>query len=384
MRVLIAGGGTGGHLFPGLAVAEALRAGDAGTEVRFVGTSSGLEARLVPEHGYPLDLIDVAGIKGRGLAGLRAALRLPGAAWQALRLLRRSRPDVVLGVGGYASGPVVLLAALLRYPTAILEQNSVPGITNRALGRVVDRVFIAFPEAASYFPAKSTVLVGNPIRAALIHAGARVRADDQRGHGAAPTGTTPRILVLGGSQGAHAVNELVTGAVEELVKRRGREALPRIRHQTGRKDAAEVRARYEALGLSVGDVGDGAQVEVRAFISDMAAAYAGADLIIGRAGATTLAELTALGLPALLIPFPFATDDHQTRNARFLADGGAARLLPQASTTPALLADEIAALCQDPGRLLAMARASRALGRPDAAAVVAAAARALASGEANG
>lgn len=365
MRVLIAGGGTGGHLFPGLAVAEALRADGAQVEVRFVGTRNGLEARLVPEHGYPLDLIDVAGIKGRGLAGLRDALRLPGAALQSLRLLRRYRPDVVLGVGGYAAGPVVLLAALLRYPTAILEQNSVPGITNRALGRVVDRVFIAFPEAASFFPQKRTALVGNPIRAALLGGPSVQRA------GAA---VTPRLLVLGGSQGAHAVNELVTAAAGELVKLLGRDALPRIRHQTGQKDEETVRARYQDLGIDIGG-----QVDVKAFISDMAAAYAEADLVIGRAGATTLAELTALGLPALLIPFPAATDDHQTRNARFLAEGGAARLLPQASTTPALLADEIAALCQDPTRLAAMARASRSLGRPDAAAVVAAAARALAS-----
>lgn len=352
MRVLIAGGGTGGHLFPGLAVADELRG--RGASVSFAGTAKGLEARLVPQQGYPLSLIDVAGLKGRGLRGLRDALRWPRTALQALQLLRRQRPDVVVGVGGYASGPVVLLASLLRIPTAVLEQNSVPGVTNRLLGRVADAVFTAFPEAEAFFPKRRVHRLGNPIRRAL-------RRRDVSG--AAQASSPPRVLVLGGSQGAHAVNELVVAAVAELQRAGG--PLPRLRHQTGKADEAQVRARYEALGLPPG------QVEVSAFIDDMAAAYGAAELVVGRAGATTLAELTAVGLPSLLIPFPQATDDHQTKNARFLEAQGAARVLVQAETSPAQLAAALAELCGDGATLGRMAEASARLGRPEAAAAVA-------------
>lgn len=358
-RVLIAGGGTGGHLFPGLAVADALRA--RGAQVSFVGTRRGLEARVVPQHGYALDFVDVVGLKGKGARALRDVLRLPGALLATLALLRRLRPDVVVGVGGYASGPVVLAAALRGLPTAVLEQNSVPGVTNRLLGRVVRQVFTAFPEAAAYFPRGKLRLLGNPIRQALAAAAGGPR----------PAERPPGLLVLGGSQGARAVNDLVTEAVAALV--RAGQAPPRILHQTGRDDEEPVRARYAALSLGP------PQVTVKAFVDDMAAAYAECDLCVGRAGATTLAEIAALGLPSILIPFPHAADDHQTRNARYLEAEGAALVLTQAEAAqrPGALAELLGGLLRDPAARETMAARSRRLGHPEAAQAVCAAILAL-------
>lgn len=355
-HVLLAGGGTGGHLFPGLAVAEELR--QRGARVSFVGTRRGIEARVVPREGYPLLFIDVAGLKRVGLVGLlKGSLRLPAAALGALWLLRRQRPQAVIGVGGYASGPVVALAALLGIPTVILEQNSVPGATNRILGRLARRVFIAFPGAAAYFPARRTERLGNPIRRALRQGEPgllRALSRKEQVH----------VLVLGGSQGAHAVNELVLGMMEELLKR-GKERLPRLTHQTGAADEARVRARYRALGLSY------EEAHARAFIDDMGAAYGQCDLVIGRAGATTIAEITALGLPSILVPFPQAADDHQSKNARYLESQGAARVLPQAGAGPEKLAALVEELCHDERLRKRMAEAARLLGRPDAAEKVA-------------
>lgn len=366
--IVIAGGGTGGHLFPGLAVAEVLRR--RGAAVSFIGTERGLEARRVPQEGYPLHLISVSGLLRVGLQARLAGLsRLPLAALQTLRLLRRLRPAVVVGVGGYASGPAVLLAALLRIPTAVLEQNSVPGRTNRVLAAVARRIFLAFPEAADHLPASArarTVLAGNPVRGGLLASA----AEQDPAQGAAP-----RVLVLGGSQGAHAVNQLVAGALEHL--QRTGATLPRLLHQSGKADAEALAARYQALAQAAG-LAPGHLV-VTPFIEDMGRAYAGSALVIGRAGATTLAELCAVGRPALLIPLPTATDDHQTRNAQHLVQAGAARLLPQAKTTPQDLAAALSALLQDPDRLASMAQASRTLGRPQAAEAIADQILALAS-----
>jgi UDP-N-acetylglucosamine--N-acetylmuramyl-(pentapeptide) pyrophosphoryl-undecaprenol N-acetylglucosamine transferase len=259
-------------------------------------------------------------------------------------ILRRFPPDLVVGVGGYASGPMVLRAALSGRPTAILEQNSVPGMTNRMLGRVVRLVVGAFPGAAGFFPAKKYRLLGNPVRM-------KVRA----GMAAAqPKTGEPGLLVVGGSQGAHAVNELVAGALERL-HAQGRR-VPLL-HQTGAADRDAIAARYAAAGV---------QADVRAFIDDMASAYCGARLVVARAGASTLAELTALGLPSILIPFPHAADDHQTANARDLEAAGAARVLGQADTTPDSLAGLLAGLLDDPAQLAAMGAAARTLGRPEA------------------
>jgi UDP-N-acetylglucosamine--N-acetylmuramyl-(pentapeptide) pyrophosphoryl-undecaprenol N-acetylglucosamine transferase len=344
MKVIIAGGGTGGHLFPGIAVAEELVS--RGHEVRFVGTARGIEARVCPKEGWALDLIEVGGLKGGGPLGLiKGVLRVPRAMLQSFAILRRHRPDLVIGVGGYASGPLVLAAALSGRPTAILEQNSVPGVTNRILGRVVRAVFGAFDAARAYFSPAKYRLVGNPVRK-------RVR--DRFQSAGASASESGGVLVVGGSQGAHAVNELVFEAMK-ILKAQGR--APRLVHQTGEKDAPDLERRYREAGITV---------EVKAFIDDMAAAYRGAELVVCRAGASTLAELTALGMPSILIPFPQAADDHQTVNARELEEKGAARVLVQKDTTPAELAKLIRELLDDGGARQRMIEWARALGRPQA------------------
>jgi UDP-N-acetylglucosamine--N-acetylmuramyl-(pentapeptide) pyrophosphoryl-undecaprenol N-acetylglucosamine transferase len=346
MRLLIAGGGTGGHLYPGLAVAEEVTSRPGG-EVHFVGTSRGLEARVVPAAGYSLELLEVTGLKRVGLSAfLRGLGRLPVALSRSLAIVRRFRPDVVLGVGGYASGPVVLAAALARYPTAIQEQNSVPGFTNRTLGRLVRAAFVAFPEAQAFFPSRKVVPVGNPVRRRFVEAAAAARSDGAGG-----------ILVVGGSQGARAVNDLVLGAAELLS---ARSALPPVVHQTGPADADRCAQRYRDLGLAD-------RITVRPFIEDMAGALSGAALVVGRAGALTLAELAIVGRPAILIPLPTAADDHQTRNAQSFSRSGAALVLPERETTAARLADALADLLADPARRRAMAQAMTALARPTAA-----------------
>ncbi|HEX4460475.1 MAG TPA: undecaprenyldiphospho-muramoylpentapeptide beta-N-acetylglucosaminyltransferase [Polyangia bacterium] len=343
MRILIAGGGTGGHLFPGLAVAEELRA--RGHEVRFVGTHKGIEARAVPAADYPIDFIDIAGIKRSGWkAALRGVYAVPRAMGQSSAILRAHRPDVVVGVGGYASGPMVLTAALSGRPTAILEQNSIPGFTNRTLGRFAKATFGAFETARASFPKKRYRLVGNPVRK-------RVRDVLAHAHG---NGDARSVLVVGGSQGAHAVNELVLGAMIELHKQG---VAPKLLHQAGEKDRADLQRRYAEAGVAV---------DVRAFIDDMGAAYRDAAVVIARAGASTLAELTLVGKPALLIPLPTAADDHQTVNARELADAGAAQLLPQASTTAQSLAAALRALLDDEVARDRMKQASLALAHPHA------------------
>jgi UDP-N-acetylglucosamine--N-acetylmuramyl-(pentapeptide) pyrophosphoryl-undecaprenol N-acetylglucosamine transferase len=345
MKVIIAGGGTGGHLFPGIAVAEELVA--RGHEVRFVGTARGIEAKVCPRDGWALDLIDVGGLKGGGVLGLiKGLFRVPRAMMQSFALLRRHKPDLVIGVGGYASGPVVLAASLSGRPTAILEQNSVPGITNRMLGRVVGAVFGAFDAAQKFFPTKKYRLVGNPVRKRVRE---KLQAGTEAGHHQAGS-----VLVVGGSQGAHAVNELMCEAMK-LLQAEGR--APSLTHQSGEKDAPELERRYREAGVTV---------DVRPFIDDMAAAYRAAALVVCRAGASTLAELTALGLPSILIPFPQAADDHQTVNARELEAKGAARVLVQKDTTPAELARVMRELLDAPSTLAQMGAAARQLGRPDA------------------
>jgi UDP-N-acetylglucosamine--N-acetylmuramyl-(pentapeptide) pyrophosphoryl-undecaprenol N-acetylglucosamine transferase len=348
MRVIIAGGGTGGHLYPGIAIAEEVTSRPGG-EVLFVGTARGLESRLVPEAGFPLELLEVSGLKRTGLVGLlRGLARLPKAFVASRAILRRFRPDLVIGVGGYASGPIVFAAALSGYATAIQEQNSHPGLTNRLLGRVVRRVFVAFDDARRFFDARKTGLVGNPVRRKFFEGGGAPVAE------AARAGT---VLVVGGSQGAKAVNQLVTEMVR-LLAARGQ--LPRIVHQTGPADFDRNRALYDEMRL-------GAEVDVRPYITDMPAELGRASLVIGRAGALTLAELAIVGCPAILIPLPTAADDHQTRNAREFERAGAAVVLRQADATAAGLADTVAALMADPPRRARMASAMAALGRPGAA-----------------
>ncbi|PRQ07961.1 undecaprenyldiphospho-muramoylpentapeptide beta-N-acetylglucosaminyltransferase [Enhygromyxa salina] len=357
LRVMIAGGGTGGHLFPGIALAEQVMA--SGGEVRFVGTERGIEARVVPELGYGLDLIEVSGIKGRGLRGLISGLlRLPKAWLSSRRLIRAFNPDVVVGVGGYASGPLVATAWMMRRPTAILEQNSVPGITNRILGKLVRRVFTSFPDPTGHFPAHKLVRAGNPIRAALIERLEQARATAPA-TGQAMGERPPRLFVFGGSQGAQALNTAMIESAAALAT-----ALPglEIWHQTGTSELERVRAGYASAGLST------PRANVVAFIKDMSEPYAWCDLVLCRAGATSLSELAAVGCPALLVPFPHATDDHQTHNARSLVEVGAARMVAERELDGARLVAELTGLLGAPEQLADMREKMLGAAKPRAAA----------------
>jgi len=350
MRLLVAGGGTGGHLFPGLALGEEVKTRHPRNDVLFVGSQRGIEAREVPKAGYPLEFVDVGPLKRMGLRGLfRGLFRLPRALWQSIRILRRFDPDVVVGVGGYSSGPVVLAAWFMRLPTAIQEQNALPGFTNRILGRFVDAIFVAFPEALARFPAAKTHLLGNPIRRVFLDNYLHTKAPSER----------LSLFVTGGSQGAHVLNLRVAEALEILAPQIGSRL--QVLHQTGVKDQPEIAARYESLRHT------GLQAQALAFIDDMARAYGGADLLVCRAGATTIAELTVCKKPAILVPFPYAADDHQTVNARSLVEAGAAILIPEQELTAQRLAEELRALEGDRNRLARMSRASGFLGRPEAA-----------------
>jgi UDP-N-acetylglucosamine--N-acetylmuramyl-(pentapeptide) pyrophosphoryl-undecaprenol N-acetylglucosamine transferase len=348
LRVLIAGGGTGGHLYPGIALAEEITATPGG-EVLFVGTSRGLESKLVPAAGFPLELMEVSGLKRTGLRGMMRGLALlPRAFARSRALLNRFKPDLVVGVGGYASGPLVFVAALTGYPTVIQEQNSRAGFTNRVLGKLARRVFAAFAETRRSFGRRKLRLTGNPVRKRFL--------EKVAGAAAIAPPAEPTILVLGGSQGSHAVNELASSMVQVL-KARG--LFPRVVHQAGEAEADRMALYYEALGY-------GKQVEVRAFIDDMPAALAAATLVIARAGALTLAELAIMGRPAILIPLPTATDDHQTLNALEFERAGAAVIVPQYDTTPPQLANVVQTLLGEPERLARMAAAMRGLARPNA------------------
>jgi UDP-N-acetylglucosamine--N-acetylmuramyl-(pentapeptide) pyrophosphoryl-undecaprenol N-acetylglucosamine transferase len=338
--VVIAGGGTGGHLYPGLALADALVA--RGVSVTFVGTAGGIEARVVPAAGYPLHLLPGRQLRGGGVG--RAVMGLVTAAGAAVRgvgLLGTLRPSLVVGVGGYASVAVVVAAALRGIPTVLLEQNAVPGAANRLLARLASRVCVGFEESGHLFPGGRALYTGNPVRADVL----RPRPSRER----------PGLLVFGGSAGAHRVNEATLEALQGL----GRLAKDLdVTHQTGVADLDTTRARYAAIGLPA---------RVEPFIADMGSAYAGADVVVARAGAMTCAEVTAVGLPAILVPYPYAADDHQRRNAEILTRAGAAEMILDAELTGKRLAASLGALLEDPGRRATMADRARALGRPDAA-----------------
>lgn len=350
MRLVIAGGGTGGHVFPALALADELLAQQPASEVLFVGSTGGLEQRLVPARGYDLEMLRVGKLKGAGpLARLRTLAGLPMAILQGSALLGQFRPQGVVGVGGYASGPVVLAAAARGLPVVLLEQNSVPGITNRCLSRVARRVVTAFDLAEQYFPAGKSILLGNPVRPEIL-AGRAVEADrEKRGS---------CVLVLGGSQGARAVNQFLTGAAPALM---ARQPGLRIIHQTGAADEPWVRESYQRAGIVA---------EVAPFFEDMARLYHEADLCVCRSGATTIAELCVCGVPALLIPYPYAADDHQAHNGSELVQAGAALMKRQESLNAENLAALVAELLEDPARLREMANAMALRGKPDAAAEV--------------
>ena len=344
--IVIMAGGTGGHVFPALAVADVLRA--RGHTVTWIGTRQGLEARIVPAAGIPMEWIDVGGVRGKG-AGvlLKAPFVLSRALLQALAVFRRLKPAVALGMGGFASGPGGIAARLAGCPLVVHEQNAVPGVTNRILSRMSGQVLEGFPGS---FRGRRARYVGNPVRAVI----AALPPPEKRFAGR--TGPT-RLLIIGGSQGARVLNQNVPEAIAQLSS-----GSVEVLHQTGVRDAEAVTTLYRDHHV---------EARVTPFIDDMAAAYAWADLAICRSGALTVAELSAAGLGALLVPFAAAVDDHQTRNARFLVEQGAAVLLPQAAATPTALAETLTGLLQDRGRPLAMARSARALARGDAAELVA-------------
>ncbi len=347
LRVLVAAGGTGGHVFPALAVAEeiARRRTASGVSFQFLGTTRGLESRLIENAGFPYRAIRAAGLKGiRGWRRIGNAAVLPRTFWDSLGVLRGFRPDVVIGMGGYVAGPVLLEAALLRIPTVLIEPNASPGFTNRVLANVVTRAAIGFEETARSFGAKAR-LTGLPVRQAFFEI-------PRREHGAPFT-----ILVFGGSQGSVALNRCV---VESLPLVAGRPW--RFIHQTGERDESLVAEAYRRAGAA-GDV--------RAFIDDMPVTFARADLVICRAGASTVGELMAAGKASVLVPFPGAADQHQLENALALERAGAARVIQQADLTAARLVSEIDALLADPERLPAMEAAARKLARSDAAAEIA-------------
>jgi len=354
LRFLMVGGGTGGHIFPALAVAEELRTRGARPEhsgreyvIEFLGTKRPLEARLVPGAGFPLHTIDAAGLKGiGGFRGLRNLMVLPRTALATARVLRDFQPQVVVGVGGYLAGPVMLEAALQEIPTLLVEPNALPGFTNRVLAPVVRLAAVAFEETARFYGGKARV-TGLPLRAAFHTVPAKK-------HEAPFT-----ILILGGSQGSKAINDLMIECAP-LLKRES-EWLELV-HQTGERDYNAVRQAFQEHGVTA---------RVQAFIEDMPRALGQADLVVSRAGATAVAELAAAGRAALLIPFPAAADQHQLANARALERAGAARVVLQEELTPQRLMDEIRDLLSDPLRLIRMERAAKSLARPEAAAHIA-------------
>jgi len=343
---LIAAGGTGGHLFPGIAVAEELRRRDPGARVVFVGTPRGLESRLVPRAGYALALLPILPLNGVGVLGaLRGLLALPGALVRAVALVVRERPAAVLGIGGYAGGPVALVASLFGVRTVILEPNAKPGFTNRVLRPFADAAACAYEETRAYYGRKG-VLTGNPVRGGFAGLPQRRR------------GAQVALLAFGGSQGSRVLNDALLAALPRLP---GAERL-RIVHQTGPAMRDGVAAGYAAAGR---------EAEVVAFLDDMEQRFAAADLVVSRSGATTCAELCAAGKAAVLVPFAKAADDHQRTNAATLAAAGAALMLEEKDLSGESLAEAVAGLVAAPARIDAMEERARALGRPDAAARVA-------------
>jgi len=343
MRVIFAGGGTGGHLFPGLAVAREFQRRDGRVEILFVGTEQGIEFRVLPKEGFKLETLTVKGIKGRGLRGwLDALYGVPASLLRSLKIIRQFRPDCVIGLGGYASGPLLLAAKLKNVRSAIMEQNLRPGFTNKLLARWVDRVFTAYPESADYFSGARLVESGNPVRWRELPSISR--------------GEKFSLLIFGGSAGARRINYAVIDALKLLTDLA---ADLSIIHQTGQADYAAIKAAYMALPFAA---------EVTPFIDRMDEAYARADLVLCRAGATTVAELTVFGKAAILVPFPYAIYDHQRANAQALQERGAAEMILDQELTGARLAERIRGYFSDRARLERMAAAARALGRPDAAA----------------
>ncbi len=339
--VMIMAGGTGGHVFPALAVATELRG--RGMGVVWLGSAGGFEERVVPEAGFDMETISISGLRGNGLMRwLKAPLMLALALWQVFRVFVRRKPGVVLGMGGFVTGPGGVVARLMRIPLVIHEQNAVPGMTNRLLSHVANQVLESFP--GSFGALKKVSLVGNPIRAEIWQL-------PKPSHRMRDRSGPMRLLILGGSQGAQALNETVPAALDQIDAAGQIE----VRHQTGRGKEKATSTIYQTMGINA---------QVVPFIANMAEAYGWADLVICRSGALTVSELAAAGVGAVLVPYPHAVDDHQTLNARYLTDSGAAILIPQSDLNPRVLAKNLKPLLADRERLLQMAQAARDLAKP--------------------
>jgi UDP-N-acetylglucosamine--N-acetylmuramyl-(pentapeptide) pyrophosphoryl-undecaprenol N-acetylglucosamine transferase len=348
MKVLIAAGGTGGHIYPGIAVANEITHRDAASEVRFVGTARGLETKLVPDAGYKLELIESAGIKNVGLAGtIRGLLLLPKSFFAARSLIKNFKPDVVVGAGGYVTGAVLLAASFLRIPTLVMESNALPGFTNRQLARFVDKAAVTFEEAAKFFPGKA-VVTGNPVRREFFDIPAKARENNSFS-----------LLAFGGSQGARAINQALVAALPLLGNYKNRLG---ITHQTGEIDFETTRAGYEKAGWD--------EANVTKYIKDMNRQFAQNDLIICRAGATTCAEIAAAGKAAIMIPLPTAADDHQRKNAEAMQTAGAAGMILQKDLNGETLATEIKNLIEAPDKITAMEQAAKKLVKGNAAVIM--------------
>ena len=346
MKVLIAAGGTGGHIYPGIAVAKEIIRRDAASEVLFVGTTKGLETKIVPENGFQLSLINSAGLKNVGLAGkLKGLAVLPKSFLEARTLLKEFKPDVVVGAGGYVSGPVLMIASLMRIPTLVMDSNALPGFTNRRLAMFVDKAALTFEEALPYF-GKKGVVTGNPVRKEFFEIPPR------------ESDGTIRILVFGGSQGSRAINQAMMRALPMLEAHRQKLW---ITHQTGPNDLDEVRDFYKQDEWTK-------PFEVVPYISDMASVFAKTDLVVCRAGATTCAELAAAGRASIMIPLPTAADDHQRKNAEAMQAAGAATVVLQEDDigTSANLGDAIKNFAADPGKIVAASAAAKRMGKPQA------------------
>ena len=349
LSVLIAGGGTGGHLYPGIAVGREVLARVPDAQVAFVGTTAGIEARVIPREGFALDTIRSAGLKGKSPSALARGLALlPASALDAWRVISKRRPSVVIGVGGYSSGPVVFLAAMRGIPTVLMEQNAMPGLTNRLLARVVNAAAVTYEESARFFRGRA-FLAGNPVRPEFF-------GGVHDAHGSPPGAA--RVLVFGGSQGAHAINVAMVEAAPRLAA-----AAPglAITHQTGERDVEMVRDGYRRAGI---------EARVEPFLFAIDREMKTAVLVVCRAGATTLAELTAAGRPSILIPLPTTTDDHQRKNADALVTLGAARMIDQRSLTGELLAAQIVALAANQAERDSISAAARRMAKPEAAKLI--------------
>jgi UDP-N-acetylglucosamine--N-acetylmuramyl-(pentapeptide) pyrophosphoryl-undecaprenol N-acetylglucosamine transferase len=352
VRIVIAGGGTGGHLYPGIAVAREVLRRDPAAIVTFAGTARGIESRVIPKEGFELDVLRSAGLKGTSPAArLRGLALLPLSGIDAWSIVSRRAPQLVIGVGGYSSGPVVATAIARRIPTMLLEQNAIPGFTNRTLARYVSAAAVTFASTVGYFGRRGFV-AGNPVRPEFFSSVPSV----PRGSHAA--GGPPRVLIFGGSQGSHAINVAMVEAAPRVAARHGGVA---ITHQTGERDLEFVRDGYKRAGIAA---------RVEPFLFAMDREVTSADLVICRAGATTIAELAAAGRPSILVPLPTAADDHQRKNAEVLRDAGAAELIEQKELTGERLANRIASLIDSPVTLQSMGAAARSLARPDAARVI--------------